>query len=56
MKLRCYCCGDKLDKKFALVSMSKNSVDRVFIMKTEHVDRADAVEAVIVTIHNGRGA
>ena len=40
MTLRCYCCGEKLPMKFALVTM-KEETDRVFIMKIDHVTRLD---------------
>ncbi len=52
MKLRCYCCGEGLDKNFVLVSMSKSDVDRVFVMKTEHVERVKDIECIRVTAHD----
>jgi len=40
MKLRCYCCGERIGNAFVLVSHG-NSVDRVFVMKPEHADKAE---------------
>lgn len=39
MKLRCYCCGEPVDKNIVLVSMSDN-VDRVFVMLPRHAKLA----------------
>ncbi len=48
MNFRCYCCGEETGDEFALVSMSESTVDRVFIMKPEHVERVEEAHAVIV--------
>lgn len=48
MKLRCYCCGEALGARFALVSMS-DSADRVFVMLPEHIKRLrDATSVMMV--------
>jgi hypothetical protein len=40
LSYKCYCCGEPLGDAFVLVSYDKE-VDRVFLMKPEHADRAD---------------
>lgn len=37
---KCYCCGEPLGQTFVLVSYDKE-VDRVFLMKPEHADKAE---------------
>ena len=50
MKLRCYCCGEPITGQIALVSMSHDSADRVFVMLPEHVERADdSAQSMIVS-------
>ena len=41
MKLRCYCCGEPLTGEIALMTNSHDSVDRVFVLKPDHVERVD---------------
>lgn len=43
MRMRCYCCGETLESRVALVTLRKPEelVDVVFLMKPEHVDRVD---------------
>ena len=43
---KCYCCGEQLGDTFVLVSYAKD-VDRVFLIKPEHADRAE--EQTILT-------
>jgi len=40
--LRCYCCGEQLGSTFALVTLSESPTDRVFLMNTDHVERAES--------------
>ena len=46
LKLRCYCCGEKLGDTFVLVSMGAE--DRVFVMLPAHYVRADFVSSQFV--------
>lgn len=39
--LRCYCCGKDIGASFYLVSPGKSTVDRVFVMLPEHVERVE---------------
>ncbi len=48
MNFQCYCCGEEVNGALALITMSESSVDRVFVMKPEHTQRADAVNVTIV--------
>jgi hypothetical protein len=52
MKLQCYCCGARLNARFALVALSRGEpVDRVFVMDPEHVARVqDATEMIVQEI------
>jgi len=57
MKPRCYCCGEQIKGKVALVSMSFDNVDRVFVMKPDHVVRVDdAVSLIVVPASNSYAA
>lgn len=44
--LRCYCCGDAIGVEFDIVSMGR-SVDRVFIMKSDHSARTMDARTII---------
>ena len=55
MKLRCYCCGDPIGLHFALVSMSNEPVDRVFVLKMEHVNRCDSAYHLEVNVEPPEG-
>lgn len=50
MNLRCYCCGEAIqfDARIALVSLRGDEVDRVFIMKPEHVTRVEDASTEVV--------
>lgn len=50
MKLRCYCCGEPITGQIALVSTRPDAVDRVFVMKPEHVERADDTAQTMLVI------
>ena len=41
MKLRCYCCGEPIKGQVALATMSPDTVDRVFVVKIDHIERLD---------------
>lgn len=40
MKLKCYCCGAAVGKRFSLVAL-QDDTDRVFIMLPEHTKRVE---------------
>jgi hypothetical protein len=44
--MRCYCCGEKLGKRFALVTMSDDN-DRAFTFAAEHADRVEPGSVVV---------
>lgn len=47
-ELRCYCCGEPVGERIALVAL-RHGCDRVFVLLPEHVDRvSDAVVKVLV--------
>lgn len=48
--LRCYCCGEELGLKFSLITMSNTAVDRVFLMKDEHVHKAEKDAGMIIPV------
>lgn len=41
IKLRCYCCGKRVDDRFTLVGMRKDT-DRVFVMRPDCAVAAEA--------------
>jgi hypothetical protein len=47
MKLRCYCCGEPLGARVALVTYSEDA-DRVFVMLPDHAKRVDSAQIEIV--------
>jgi hypothetical protein len=52
VKLMCYCCGEQLSGRFALVTMSHEPADRVFVMKLEHMNRTDSARYLEVTLND----
>ena len=46
--LMCYCCGEAVGERFALVSMNAQT-ERMFVMKADHANRADACYVVHVS-------
>ena len=49
MNLRCYCCGETIEFRLvALVSLSEDEVDRVFVMKPSHTDRVEDAKVEVV--------
>ena len=47
--LRCYCCGTPIiEDKFALVTMTEDEVDRVFLVKEAHRNRVSDARAIWV--------
>ena len=46
--LKCYCCGEVVSGEFALVTMSHDEADRVFIMRPSCSKKGDAVRIMIV--------
>ena len=53
MKLKCYCCGNPVEKeRFSLVTLEGLFSDRVFIMRPEHVERIsnDAITMLVKEI------
>ena len=52
VRLRCYCCGEALAGSVALVTMSREPVDRVFVANPEHLENFDdaTTRSVLVTL------
>lgn len=54
LQLRCYCCGEEVGLRVALVTMSPDSVDRVFVALPEHLenfDEATTLPRQVVQLH-----
>lgn len=48
MTLRCYCCGQALGERFALVGYP--NADRVFVMLPEHAKRVDKSASELIVL------
>ena len=54
--LRCYVCGKELGVKFSLLTMARDSTDRVFVAHDKCATQADDAHCIAVTVRRQKCA